>query len=44
MWDTTGEMNMTTNKFPSLAVVPYLDVDWISKGRQTSNELRVWLK
>ena len=44
MWDTTGETNMMTNKFPRLTVVPYADVEWLSKGGRTPNKLRVWLE
>ena len=32
MWDTTGETNLMTKKFPRLAVFPYVAVEWISKG------------
>ena len=44
VWDTTGGKNLTTKKLPRMAVVPYADVYWISRGGQTSNELRVWLE
>ena len=32
MWDTTAETNLTTKKFPGLAVVPYADLEWLGKG------------
>ena len=44
MWDTTGRTKLTTLKLPSLAVVPYAVVEFLSKRRQTPNELRVWLE
>ena len=43
MCDTTGGTNLTKNKLPRLTVVPYADVEGLSKGGQTPNELRVWL-
>ena len=44
MWDTTGNTNLTTRKFPSLAVVSYAAVGWLSEGGRTPNEFRVWLE
>ena len=44
MWDITCKTNLTTKKFPSLAVMPYAVVEWLSEGGQTLNELRVWLE
>ena len=44
MWDTTGETNLTTKKFLSMANVPYAAVECLSKGVRTPNELRVWLE
>ena len=44
MWDTTGMTNFKTLRLPSLAVVPYAVVEWISKKGRTPNELRVWLE
>ena len=44
MWDTTEEINPKTKKLTRLVVVPYTNVQWISKGGQTPNELRVWLE
>ena len=41
MWDTTGMTNLTTVRFPRLAVVPYAVVYWISKKWQKHNELMV---
>ena len=32
MWEPNGETNMTTQKLPRTAVVPYVAVEWISKG------------
>ena len=34
MWDTTGKTNKPTINFPRLAVVPYVEVEWISKGKK----------
>ena len=44
MWNTTGNKNLTTSKFPRLSVVPYTEVEWVSKGRRTPNKLRAWLE
>ena len=44
MWYSMGKTNLTTRKFPSLAVVPYKGVEWLSEGGRTPNELRVWLE
>ena len=44
MWDTTGGDNLTTNKFPWMAIVYYAAVECLSKGGQTTNELSVWLE
>ena len=44
MWDTTGRTNLTTKKFPRLAVVTYVVIEWLSEGKRTTNELRVWLE
>ena len=37
MWDTTGKKNLTTVKFPRLAVVLYAVVEWLVKKRRTPN-------
>ena len=34
---------MTTKNLPRLGVLPYESVECLSKGRQSTNELRVWL-
>ena len=44
VWDTNGRTNLTTMKFPRLAVVPYVVVEWLGKMGRTPNELRVWLE
>ena len=44
MWDTTGMKNLTTLRFPRLALVPYVLVEWLSKKGRTPNELRIWLE
>ena len=44
MWDTTGETNLMTKKFPSLEVFLYADVEILIKCGQTQNELMVWLE
>ena len=44
MWDTTGMKNLTTIRFPRLAVVPYAVVEWLNKKGHTPNELRIWLE
>ena len=31
MWNNTGMKNLTTLRFPRLAVVPYAVVEWLSK-------------
>ena len=44
MWDTTGKTNLTTRKFPRMAVAPYAAVEWLSEGVRTPNKLRVCLE
>ena len=44
MWDTTGETDLKTKKLPILVIVPYADVEWLSKGGLTPNDLRAWLE
>ena len=36
--------NLTTLRFPRLAVVLYALVEWLSKKGRTPNELRIWLE
>ena len=35
---------LTTLRFPRLALVPYVLVEWLSKKGRTPNELRIWLE
>ena len=44
MWDTTVVKNLTTLRFPRLAVLPYAVLEWLSKKGRTPNELRIWLE
>ena len=44
MWDTTGMKKLTSPSFPSIAVVLYALLEWLSKKGRTPNELRVWLE
>ena len=44
MWDTNGRTNQTTMNLPSITVVPYAVVEWLSKRGLIPNELRVWLE
>ena len=44
MWDTTGIINLTKLRLPSLSVVPYAVVELLSKKGRTPNEFRIWLE
>ena len=44
MWDTTGETNLKTKKFPRLTFVTYAAAEWLIQGDWTPNQLRVWLE
>ena len=44
MWDTMVKTYLTTRKFPRLVVVTYTEVEWLSEGGRTPNQLRVCLE
>ena len=44
MWNTRSKTNFKIVRLPSLAVIPYVVVEWLSKKERKPNDLRIRLE